>query len=491
MRQGHKSIRAREPICTRIFIICALAIYALMVFAAASQAAASEEPNQSAIEIVLDILKSDEQEMHAVAIAMVNEMPGVDITKALARELPNLPAISQVQLLSALSDRGDRAALPAVVEATKVKDESVRIAALKALGQLGDASNTMLLAQTAAVTTGAEQKAARESLYRLRGLEVNETILASIPQTEPGIKAELIRSIAERNIYAGVKTLLKSAQDSNSNVRLESFKVLRVVAGQEHLPGLIELLINVQGEAERREAEKTIATIARRIDDPSQRTEAVLAALPSVTEVKSRCSLLSVLGKVGDDNSLPVLIAALKDNDVNVQDIAISALSEWPDAAPINELLKIAQNSDNERHRILALRGFVRLIGLDGNRPAKEMISMYRQAMSLAPDASLKKRVLSGLANVKSFSALEMAAEYLEDKTLQQEAEFAVVKIAETTGCEEHSEQIKTIVQKIIQTTKSDSVGEKAKELLKKLEGQTEDEKSHEPNSPQTVTDEA
>ncbi len=484
MRQVHKSIRAREQICTRIFIICALAAYALTVFAAISRAAASEKPNQSAIEIVLDILKGDEQEMHAVAIAMAKEMPGEEITKALAKELPNLPAISQVQLLSALADRGDRAALPAVVEATKVKDESVRIAALKTLGQLGDVSNVMLLAQTAAVTIGAEQKAARESLYRLRGSEVDERILTSIPQAEPGIKVELVRSIAERNMYAGVKTLLKTAQDSDSKVRLESFKALRVVAGQEYLPALIELLINVQSEAERREAEKTIATIARRIDEPSCRTEAVLAALPSVTEVKSRCSLLSVLGKVGNDNSLPVLIAVLKDDDVNVQDTAISALSKWPNPAPINELLKIAQNSDNERHRILALRGFIRLIGLDGNRPAKDTISMYRQAMSLAPDAPLKRRVLSGLANVKSFVALEMAAEYLEDKTLQQEAEFAVVKIAEVTGGKEHSEQIKTILQKIILTTKSDSVREKAKEVLKKLEGQTEDKKSHEPNSP-------
>jgi len=160
MSQVHKSIRAQEPICARKFIICALVIYALMFFVAESQAAGSEEPNQKAIEIVLDILKSDEQEMHAVAIAMVKEIPGVDITKALARELPNLPAISQVRLLSALADRGDRTALPAVVEATKVTDESVRIAALKALGQLGDASNTMLLVQTAAATTGAEQKAA-------------------------------------------------------------------------------------------------------------------------------------------------------------------------------------------------------------------------------------------------------------------------------------------------------------------------------------------
>ncbi len=484
MSQACKSIMAKELSWTRIFTICALVTYALMVFVTSLRAAASEEPNESAIEIVLDILKSDEQEMQAVAIAMVKEMPGVDITKALAKELPNLPALSQVQLLSALADRGDRVALPAVVEATRAGDESVRIAALKALGRLGDASNVTLLAQRAAATTGAEQKAARESLYRLQGSAIDETILASIPQAEPGTKVELIRSIAERNIYAGVKTLLKTAQDSDPNVRLESFKVLRVVAGQENLPALIDLLLNVQGEAERREAENAIAAVARRIDDSSRQTEAVLAVLPEVKDVKSRCSLLSVLGRIGNDNSLSVLIAALKDEDVKVQDAAIRALSDWPNPTPINELLKIAQDSDNKMHRILALRGFIRLIELDSSRPAKETISMYRQAMSLAPDAPLKRRVLSGLANVKSFGALEVAAEYLEDKTLQQEAEFAVVKIADATGGEEHSEQIKTILQKIIQTTKSDSVSEKAEEVLKKLESPGEDKKSYEPNSP-------
>ena len=63
-----------------------------------------------AVKMVLDILKGDDQDMQSVAITMVKDMPGEQVTKALAAELPNLSAKTQVQLLSALGDRGDTAA---------------------------------------------------------------------------------------------------------------------------------------------------------------------------------------------------------------------------------------------------------------------------------------------------------------------------------------------------------------------------------------------
>jgi len=359
--------------------------------------------------------------------------------------------------------------LPAVTEAIKAENKSVRIAALKAFIQLGDASNVMLLAKTAGSTSGTEQKAARDSLYRLRGSEIDATILKNIPQAEPNTKAELIRSIAKRNIYAGVETLLKTTQDSDRNIRLESFKALRTITNEEHLSALIGLLLNSQGKSERREAENTIAAIARKIDDPCRQTEVVLAAVSEAKDANNRCSLLNVLGKIGNDNSLGVLTAALTDENARVKDTAVRALSNWPNPAPINELLKIAQDSDNKTHRILALRGLIRLLELDSERSPNDTISLYRQAMSLAIETSLKRRVLSGLANVKSFAALEIVAEYLNDENLNREAEFAVVEIAETISGDEHSEQIKTVLQKVVQSTRNDSVREKANELLKKL----------------------
>ena len=340
-----------------------------------------------AIGIVLDILKSGDQEMQAVAIAMVKDLPGAEVTKALVKELPNLSAASQVQLLSALSDRGDAAALPAVITAVKAEDESVRIAALKAVGQLGDESSVDLLAKTAAETRGAEQKAARESLYRLRGSKVDRAILAGITKAESKTKVELIKSAGERNISSGVNTLLKTAKDSDRKVRLESLKVLKVVARAEDLPAMVELLLNLQSPSDLNEAVKMIASVSHKIEDKNRQAEAVLAELPSVKDVKKQCSLLSVLGKIGDRSALPRLREALGSDNIDIKGAAIRALADWPTSEPAADLMKAAENSENKVHRILALRGSVQLLGLDNKRGAEETIGMYKKAMSLAPNS--------------------------------------------------------------------------------------------------------
>ena len=428
---------------------------------------ASEQ--SEAVGIVLDILRSDDQEMQAAAIAMVKEMPGTQVTKALAKELPNLSAKSQVQLLSALGDRGDVAARPAVVAAVKSKDESVRIAALRALGQLGDDSCVELLAQSAAGARGAEQKAARDSLYRLRGPNVDKVILAAIPKAEAEKKVELISSIGQRNITAGVAALLETAKDSDRKVRIESLRTLKVVAKPEHLPALVELLINAKSSSDRTEAQKTIAAVAHRIEDRNRQAASVLAVLPSVKETVPRCSLLNVLGRIGDNSALPILYAALKEENVDIQTAAIRALADWPTSEPVEEMLKVAENSSNKVHQILALRGFVRLLGLASDRPTNEMIEMYKKAMSLAPDAGEKKKVLSGLANTKSLAAMQMAAGYLDDEALSVEAGAAVINIAGGIYAD-YPEQVKEMLNRIIKTTKSESLREQAQELLKSPE---------------------
>jgi HEAT repeat protein len=431
-------------------------------------AAGPEEPENETIGIVIDALKGNDESMQSMAISLIRDMPGAAVTKILARELPNLSVKGQVQLLSALADRGDRTALPAVVGATISKDQSVKIAALRALGQLGNASSVDLLAEKAAAARGEEQKAARESLYRLRDPNVDGVILTRIGKVAAKVKVELIKSAGERNIVTGVEVLLKTARDEDSKVRRESFKVLKAIAGPKYLAALVELLVGVQSSSDRREAEKTVTAVAHKISDKNRQAEAVLAKLPSVKEEPSRCSLLRVLGKIGDDSALAVLHAGLKDKSAAVKEACIRSLAEWPTAEPMADLLKVVQGTDNKLHHVLALRGYVRLIGLESNRPAQETIGMYKQAMELASNVSEKKMVLSGLANIKSLAALVMASSYLEDKALQQEAEVAVVKIVEATGGSYPAES-KAALQKIIQISKNEFLRKKAQEVKSKI----------------------
>jgi HEAT repeat protein len=436
---------------------------------------ASNETTSEAVKAALDLLKSGDPDMQTVAIMMVKELPGKEVTEALVKELPNLSAPMVVQLLSVLADRGDSASeglLPAIISYTKAEEPSVRIAALKALGQLGDASSVTLLAEAAAKSKAEEQKAARDSLYRLRGPEVDKTILANVLSASRNVKIELIRAIGERDITAGVGTLLRTAQDPDSRVQQESFRVLKVIADENYLRALVQLLVEIENESVRREAEKTIAAVALKIEDENRRADVVLAALPKVMDIQKRCAIFNVLGKIGNDTALAAIRAALKSDSEKEQDTAVRVLSDWPNPKPINDLLTIAKTSENKVHRILALRGFVRLIGLEENQSADEKIKMYQQAMELSDNIREKRLVLSGLANVKSPAALEMAASYLQDTALQQEAEAAVIKISEGIYTD-YPLQTKDVLNKIIQISKNDLLLKQAREIVKTIdEGQ-------------------
>ncbi len=433
--------------------------------------AVAVEANQEVIDLVLDELRSGDPERQAGAVAIVRDIPGEAITKALAEELPKLSPAVQVQLLSTLADRGDATALPAVLEAAKAQDESVRIAALRAIGQLGSAESVAMLAQRAAESRGQEQRAARDSLYRLRGSEINATILQALASAEPEVKVELIRAVGERNVVDGVSTLLESATDENRKVRQESFKVLKVVAGPEQLPALVHLTLNLKSESDRSEAEKTVAAVAHKIEDPNRQAASVLAVLPNVDDVDQRASLLRILGRIGDNSALPVLRTALTSREAELRDAAIRALSDWPTPEPLNDLLKVAQTSEQPVHKILALRGFVRLLGLDEARPAEEKIELYKKAMELAPNTTEKKRVLSGLGGEANLPALEMAGEYLDNASLQVEAESAVVRIAEQIH-EQHPQQSRQALERVAKNTKNETLREQAQNAIDRMSQQ-------------------
>jgi HEAT repeat protein len=426
------------------------------------------QADQEIVDLVIGELTSGDPERQTGAISIVRDMPGGGVTQALVAELPKLSPPIQVQLLSTLADRGDAAALPAVVVAGGHDDESVRIAALKAVGELGDASSVLWLAQRAAATRGAEQSAAREGLYRLRGAETDATVLKATSSATNDVKIELVRAIGERNITQGVETALAAAGDENGRVRLESLRALKVVAGPDELPALVSLLLSLTSASDRTEAEKTIAAVAHKIRDKDRRASVVLAALAPVTDASDRASLLRVLGRIGDNGALPVLNDALDSQEVQVKDAAIRALAEWPTPEPSDELLDMAQTSDSPVHRVLALRGFVRLLAQRSDLSARQAVDFYKKAMDLAPNAAEKKRVLSGLSSAKSLAAMEMAAGYLNDPALNLEAESAVVHLARGIY-DSYPQPALDMLERIVKGTTNDTIRQQAQAAITQI----------------------
>ena len=429
-----------------------------MVFSVPERAGAS----------ILEVIKQGDAEMQEVAFGLISEVEDDDDIKAIADELDNLGAAGQVQLITAVANHGSVVARGAVVSAVASESSEVRIAALKALASLGDDTTVMLLAKAAGKAVGAEKVAARESLYSMRDAKVDAKILESISAADAVAKVELIRSISQRNIKGALDTLLTTTADPSSRVQLESFKVLTTVAGPEQIEKLVALLTGVKNRTVRSEAERTVAATAANIEDKSEKTAAVMAALEKSDDVDVKSSLLMVLGRIGEDNSLATVNKALKDADTKVKEAAIKALGEWPNSKPADGLFEVAQNAPEVRQKILALRGYVKLASLDAKTDASKTVGRFRKAMALASGVTEKRMVLAGIATVQAVAALDLAVELVEDESLALEAQAAAVRIAAAIA-EESPQEARAALKKVLAVTTNEMIEQRAQGAIDEL----------------------
>jgi len=82
------------------------------ILAAATRSAVLERGN-AGISLLLQLLKSDDEELFGIGLRAAREMPGAEATRALVAELANMPPNKRDALIQALRDRGDASALAA------------------------------------------------------------------------------------------------------------------------------------------------------------------------------------------------------------------------------------------------------------------------------------------------------------------------------------------------------------------------------------------
>jgi len=377
-------------------------------------------------------LLGSEPALQTAAISLLAPMPGANMTALLLEALPRLPPAARAPMLTALADRGDASARPALVSATKSDTPAERIAALEGLARLGDASVVGLLAQTAASATGAEQAAARNALARLPGAPVDAAIVAGLTAGSAEVRIELMRAAASRGLRAAAETLVKTARDSDAQIRRESLRALRETAGGAQVPALLELLNAASSAADRRETERALSSALRAGEPPG--VAAVVAACESASQTETRISLFGVLGRTGDPQALPPLRRALGDSSAEIQRAAILALGEWPGAAALPDLIKIASSDPNAAFRVLALRGYIKLAALPSERPPRETVKLLAEGLGAAQRPDEKKLVLAALPGAVCPEALALAESLRSDPAVAAEAKAAADRLRRALG---------------------------------------------------------
>lgn len=414
--------------------------------------------------LLKDALTGSDPALQSAAIRCARGAGAAALTKVLADELPNLPPAIQVQMIDALADRGDTAALPAVMATAKSEVSAVRLAALAAVGSLGNADTTAYLAGLAAKSEGAEQRVVRAGLARLQGAEVDAAMIRLLEKSASPVRREVIIALKTRGARAAVPALLAAAEDADRAVGQEALKALRQLAGAKDCPALLGILTKPSSEALRPDIENALVTISRRTGTVGQAVASVVRSL-SGAAAPQRGSLLRVLGRLGGAESLKAVRGALKDENAEVRDAAIRALAEWADGSALEDLLAVARSARQARSKVLALRGFAKLAGQVKDRTPEGLAKLFADAIQLADRPEEKKALLGALAGVHCVEAMQLAASNLSDAAVANEAAVAAVRIAEAVW-RHHQADAKAVLERVLDSAKAPAVKQRVTAVL-------------------------
>ncbi len=380
--------------------------------------------------LILKTLSGKDALLFAPALAAVPANFGEGEMSQVGDLMPRLPVEGRIQLAAILAGYPAEVVRPYLLSAAEDPSRDVRLAALRSIAAAGDGKSVVFLATKAARSAGAEQDAAREALARLKGVDVEEAILAHLAKaSDDAVKAELVQAAGARRIAGAEPALMDIVMAGPPSLKTKAAAALRTVAGEEDLPALLALLASLDDETAREAMQDTVAAAARMNPRETARSSAVRSRLAAEKNAGKKADLIRILGKIGDDSALPLVRTALADPDAAVVDAAVRALADWPTIAARDDVLDVARTSIVLNHRILSIRAYIRMIGLEPNRSPEGAAADLLTVLSVSTRPEEKKLVLGLLGRFPCVTSLKTAESLLADPTVAAEAKLAADRI--------------------------------------------------------------
>lgn len=447
----------------------AAASYPPVIRAGALQGlAAHAAPQTSSVALSVARTASDPT-LQRVAGSIAGRLTGAADARRSVAAFGKLPPAAQVALLAAWADRREAAAAPVATAALKSANPDVRSAAIRAASRVAGARVVPTLANIAA--GGDQAQVARESLARMKGAGVEQALVGLLSTGSPDVKAAVVNILVERPGTASTSALTAAAGGSDDRIAAESLKALGRMGAADREPRMVEILVSTKSDAVRDAAQEAIVAVAQRMGDRDRAAGPLLSAYENAPTA-GKASLLGALAEVGGDRALDVITQAAASSDTEIRGAALNALANaWSDSRALPALLKLSKEGASRSDRVVALRGYLRLVGADDRARASDRLARIREAMAAAERPEEKRQALSVLRDVRTPEAVEMAAASLDDPQVAAEAADAILYLAArqrknnrdlpaVTGA-----ATQAALDKVIRTVSDESIKQRAEKL--------------------------
>ena len=384
------------------------------------------------IALLVEQLHSKDNALFQIGLSTAREFPGSTIDKALAEELSEAVPDRAALVVLTMADRPQTVVLPAVLKAAGKGPKPVRLAAIAALGRVGNETCLTSLLDVAIESDAEVAGAAKAALGDLPGTGVDKGIVSRLPKAEAKLYPLLIELVGQRRIEA-VADLQMALGHSDKAVRSAALTSLGATVPQKSLSVLISQVVSPKHEEDAPVAEQALMVASVRMPDREVCADELSKALAK-SEVPTQTVLLKILGAVGGTKALQTIGASAKSIEPELQDASSRLLGEWMtiDAAPV--LLDLAKTAPEDKYKVRALRGYIR-IARQFIMPEPQRIEMCQKAFEASSQPGEQKLVLDVLKRYPNMDTLRMAFKVSQEVPgLKDDATQAVLAIAQKVG---------------------------------------------------------
>lgn len=302
-------------------------------------------------------------------------------------------------------------------------DKTVRLAVIRSrAGRAGD------LFPLLGAADEEEAAALKAALLQFRADEVVPEAARLIYSTPHPGKAVLIDILGEKGARSEFGRVFELANDPDPMTRAAAMGALAKLAGEGDLPDLVGLLEKATDGEDIVHLQDAVAAAALRNADPARKGAALVDLMKDASAAR-KAIILRVLPNIGGEPGFREVLADTESADSQIQTAAIYALSQWPDSRATSDLLRIATTTQNKKHRLMAIDGYVRLVdraGMTGQRK----LALFQDLLAKPFDDADKKAVITAASSVREPEALRLLASYLDNPVLGDTAAAGLLDLA-------------------------------------------------------------
>ena len=420
------------------------------------------------VPLLIEQLRSQDRKRLGIGLRTARELPGRDVTEALAAELTQISADRRPMLLLALSDRNDPAVLETIHKAAQSGPTELRITAINILVRLGDVSSVPVLLNAATQDNAELQKAASETLVRLPGKTVDSDLVGRLAQAKGKTKQVLIDLVGQRQISDALPAVVPSLHDTDAGIRGAAVQTVGIIGQDKQAADLVKLLEETNSSTERSGIRKALLDISGRC---GQGCVPHLLPLAKSRDNELHTIGLHALAVVGGPEALAAVKASMGNAEPAVQDEAVRILSTWPNNWPDDNeagqaLLTLATSAKKMSHQVLGLRGYLLYIRVNKQLSNEQKVAKVKDLWSRINQPEEKHQAIAVLAEAPSAGALELLTSLVDNPAVAEEVYSAMVRIAGQDIPGVSREQRREVLQMVVEKSTNDGTRQRARKAL-------------------------